>query len=48
MWEAIGKGREPMPFEQDYFLERDFVGVTGASGRITLMRAAITGNPPAT
>jgi len=24
MWEVIGKGRELVPFEQDYFPERDF------------------------
>jgi hypothetical protein len=28
MWEVIGKGREPVAFEQDYFPERDIGGVS--------------------
>jgi hypothetical protein len=26
MWEVIGKGREPVSYEQDYFAGQDFVG----------------------
>ena len=27
MWEVIGKGRDPVPYEQDYFPESDFLGL---------------------
>jgi hypothetical protein len=28
VWEVIGKGRDPVPYEQDYFPEADFRTIT--------------------